>query len=69
MPSVTLDKTYIFNGKFYGPGVAEVPDDFPPEKTVEGQQPKPKGGRRTQQPTKTEGEGGEQGATEFKGQE
>ena len=28
MAKLTLDKTYIFWGKFYGPGDAEVPDDL-----------------------------------------
>ena len=28
MAKLTLDKTYIFWGKFYGPGEAEVPDEF-----------------------------------------
>lgn len=29
MPTVTLDTTYTYRGKFYGPGAVEVPDDFP----------------------------------------
>lgn len=28
MAKLTLDRTYIFWGKFYGPGDAEVPDDL-----------------------------------------
>ena len=28
MAKLTLDRTYIFQGKFYGPGDAEVPDDL-----------------------------------------
>lgn len=28
MAKLTLDRTYIFWGKFYGPGDAEVPDEF-----------------------------------------
>lgn len=29
MPKVTLDQTYLHGGRFYGPGEAEVPADFP----------------------------------------
>ncbi len=28
MVKLTLDRTYIFWGKFYGPGDAEVPDEL-----------------------------------------
>ena len=28
MAKLTLDRTYIFWGKFYGPGDAEVPDEL-----------------------------------------
>ena len=57
MPTVDLDKVYLFNRKFYGPGTVEVPDDFPllqSQDSREGQdeqgqadQPKPKGVRKT----------------------
>ena len=29
MPTISLDQTYLFRGKFYGPGTVEVPEDFP----------------------------------------
>ena len=28
MPAVTLTQTYIYAGKFYGPGEADVPDEL-----------------------------------------
>lgn len=54
MRRTTLDQTYLFRGKFYGPGETEVPEDFPlPEEAADDTKAAPVG--EVQQPAPVSG--------------